>query len=137
MTKRNIIIGVVVAVAVVACLGLILAWAIGGRAWNLLPIRPGDLGLMPHGPDGWRLGLPMMRHVARPMFFLGPLAWLLGLVALGGLVALLVTRNRARPGSTGTEAGRAPESPLEILQRRYAAGEIDREQYEQMRRDLS
>ena len=27
-------------------------------------------------------------------------------------------------------------SPLDILKRRYASGEITREQYEQMRRDL-
>jgi len=39
----------------------------------------------------------------------------------------------------GTAQGNAPTSPatpIEILKRRYAAGEITREQYEQMRKDL-
>ncbi|GAB6061879.1 SHOCT domain-containing protein [Deferrisoma palaeochoriense] len=31
---------------------------------------------------------------------------------------------------------RRDETPLEILKRRYAAGEISREEYERMRRDL-
>ncbi len=34
------------------------------------------------------------------------------------------------------QAGGGTERPLDILQRRYAAGEITREQYEEMRRDL-
>ena len=40
------------------------------------------------------------------------------------------------------EAGRGParpaseETPLEILQKRYARGELNRDQYEQMRQDL-
>lgn len=32
--------------------------------------------------------------------------------------------------------GRSGESPADILKRRYAQGEISKEQYEQMRRDL-
>ncbi len=30
-----------------------------------------------------------------------------------------------------------PETPLEILKKRYARGEISKEEYEQMKRDLS
>lgn len=33
--------------------------------------------------------------------------------------------------------GSPPATPLEILQTRYARGEIDRAQYEQMKRDLT
>jgi uncharacterized membrane protein len=34
-------------------------------------------------------------------------------------------------------AGASSESALEILKRRYAAGEISQNQYEQMKKDLS
>jgi putative membrane protein len=33
-------------------------------------------------------------------------------------------------------SGRSGESALDVARRRYAAGEISREQYEQLRRDL-
>ncbi|NOZ28932.1 MAG: SHOCT domain-containing protein [Chloroflexi bacterium] len=35
-----------------------------------------------------------------------------------------------------TPAQQPPESPLEILKRRYASGEISKAEYEQMRQDL-
>jgi putative membrane protein len=37
---------------------------------------------------------------------------------------------------TGTSARGAGKPPLDILKERYARGEITRDQYEQMRRDL-
>jgi putative membrane protein len=48
-----------------------------------------------------------------------------------GIVALLrlATRNAARRGGT--------ETPLDILRRRYAAGELTKEQFEQMKRDVA
>ncbi|MBV9324649.1 MAG: SHOCT domain-containing protein [Chloroflexi bacterium] len=39
-------------------------------------------------------------------------------------------------GFTGTPRGPFEHTPDEILRRRYAAGEISREQYEEMRRTL-
>ncbi|HET8999679.1 MAG TPA: SHOCT domain-containing protein [bacterium] len=33
--------------------------------------------------------------------------------------------------------GRLPETPLEILRRRYAAGELTKEQFESMKRDVA
>lgn len=55
----------------------------------------------------------------------GPLVWV-------ALVALLVW-------GAGTLFGGRPEreTPLEILRRRYAAGEIDQADYEQSRRTLA
>lgn len=56
------------------------------------------------------------------------LFWLAALVVIGALV-YLVARSTKKP-----EPSR--ESPEEILKERYARGEIDREEYEGMLRDL-
>ncbi len=60
-----------------------------------------------------------------------PLFWLL---LLGGIVLLAVSLLRqGRLASFGPTGG---SRALEILQERYAKGEITREQYEEMRRDI-
>lgn len=46
------------------------------------------------------------------------------------LIIWLVARQSGR-------AGRPQETPLDILKRRYASGEISREEYERIRQDLS
>lgn len=54
--------------------------------------------------------------------------WLAGIAAVGFVVWIVA---RAR------EDGRSrPETPEEILDRRYANGEIDRDEYERKRADL-
>jgi putative membrane protein len=53
--------------------------------------------------------------------------WLLVIV---GIVVLIRV-------ATGTAARRdGADTPLEILRRRYAAGELSKEQFEQMKRDV-
>jgi putative membrane protein len=54
------------------------------------------------------------------------------LIALG--IVALVKWLFSTGGSAGV--GGSGKSALDILKERYAKGEIDREQYEQMRRDL-
>lgn len=73
-----------------------------------------------HG-GGWGYG----------MLWMG-LFWMVVVVALVWFVRMAWDRppRAAAPG-------RHPESPLEILQRRFARGEIDRVEYEQKSRDLS
>jgi putative membrane protein len=61
---------------------------------------------------------------------LGGLAILAFWAALIVGVVLLV---RALGGGTG---GRWQRTPLDILKRRYAAGEITREQYDEIRKEL-
>jgi putative membrane protein len=65
---------------------------------------------------------------------LGLLFFLLVIAAVVVLVVLLVRRSgstamRSRPGE--------PSSPREILDTRYARGEITREQYQQILQDIS
>ncbi|AJP48201.1 electron transporter RnfE [Rugosibacter aromaticivorans] len=58
------------------------------------------------------------------------LVWVLIILGVVALVRWLGTGSRDRH-----EAQR--KTPLEILQERYARGEIEREEYEQKRRDLA
>lgn len=64
------------------------------------------------------------------------LFWGVVLVLLAWAVRALVLRAGGPAGAGGT-SGVGRETPLEILQRRYARGEIERDEYEQKRRDLS
>jgi putative membrane protein len=57
------------------------------------------------------------------------LFWLLVMAGIAVLVRGIVLR------SPGGSAG-AAESPLEILKRRYAKGEIDKAEFEEKRKDL-
>lgn len=56
------------------------------------------------------------------------LFWVLVLVGVVALVRAVLSRGGATPA--------APESPLEILKRRYAKGEIDKAEYDDKRKDL-
>ena len=58
----------------------------------------------------------------------------------GGLISLvvwLVRNSNSSRGQPPNEVLRGLESGIEILDRRYASGEIDREEFEQIKRDLS
>jgi putative membrane protein len=61
---------------------------------------------------------------------LGLLVWV---ALLGGIAAIMVWATRQYATRAGS--GRS-EDALEILRRRYAQGEITREQFEQMKKDL-
>lgn len=63
----------------------------------------------------------------------------LGMLVFWGLVVgILVLGVRALGGSGGSAnpSGGSQPTPLEILQARYARGEISRDEYEAIRRDL-
>lgn len=55
------------------------------------------------------------------------------------LVVIAVVLVLVLKGAVGKGGGRDDhrETPLDILKRRYAAGEIDKTQYEEMKRDLT
>lgn len=64
--------------------------------------------------------------------FFGGGMWLLWIVLI--VVLVLVVKAMSGPGST--QGGGQARSPREILDERYARGEIDKDEYEQKRKDL-
>jgi putative membrane protein len=55
-------------------------------------------------------------------------------IILVGVVIWAVMRRTE--GSSGGSGTRAPDTPLDILKRRYAQGEISRDEFENMKKDL-
>lgn len=74
--------------------------------------------MWPHGPLEWF-----------------PLMWIFPLLFLV-VMLLFLFRGPGRPMSGGRGMRGKEESAKEILDRRYARGEIGREEYQQMKRDL-
>jgi putative membrane protein len=91
--------------------------------------------LFSHPYEGWAGGYWPMPHA---MMFGGAagfgifmiLFWVVVIVALGLLMAALFSND------TGHVTSSRSESAIEILRKRYARGEIDKERYDAMRRDL-
>ncbi len=104
-------------VAFVVLLGAALGLSIltGGM------MGPGMMGSGGMSGRGWAWGLGM------------GLAGLTMLAFWGALIVGVVLLVRALGGR---RKGHWRTSPIDILKRRYAAGELSREQYEQMRQDI-
>jgi len=115
------VLGIVVIVLVVVLLA--------GSALSGGMMGPGMLGGSgPCGfyrPGGWMWGVGM------------GFGWLAMLAFWGLLIAGGVLLARALLGQPAPPAAPAPpERPLDILERRYAAGEIDQPTFERMKREL-
>ncbi len=98
----------------------------------LLPLL-GGMGMM----GGYGMGPGMMngpwsagRWGWGGMHLLGGLFWLL---ILAGIVLLITSAMRHQ----GAAPGAPQEAPLDILKRRLAKGEITREQYDELKKELS
>ena len=78
-----------------------------------------------HGPGGWG---PMMHY---GFGYGGMFMWIIFLISIGFLVYFFVQTQKTK-GQTPTQN----ESHLDILKKRYAKGEITREDYERMKKDL-
>ena len=76
----------------------------------------------PHGPGPWGWG-----------WMVG--GWIMMLLFLGLLIAGIVVLVRALTGRS-MFAQPSYDSALEVLRRRYAAGEISKDQFEEMKRTL-
>jgi putative membrane protein len=58
-------------------------------------------------------------------------SWLLIVIGLGGLAAWLAQQRATKQSGNSSQP-----TALDILRERYARGEIDRDEYARMRRDL-
>ena len=117
-TARAILIAVAVLVGVLVLLPILWGGAMMGGVMG--GFGPG--GMMGGWDSGWRFG--------------GLITMVVFLALLGGGLYVLI-RAIVGPGGTSSLQGQGRESPLEILKRRYARGEINREEFEQAKKDLS
>jgi putative membrane protein len=77
----------------------------------------------------------MMGGLEFGMFGIGALIMLaFWALVIGGVVWLVVTLARGSQAASSTPT--ASQTPLDILKTRYAKGEITKEQFDQLRRDL-
>ncbi len=91
---------------------------------GLLPSCQGNNCFGPRGPWGWG---PMPYGYG----YGGMLMWAICLIVLG-LVVYFVVQAQKTKGRTAAQG----ESALDILKKRYAKGEISKEDYERMKKDL-
>ena len=112
--------------------GLKTALIIGGIVLGvivILSIIPGLLG----GSQGYGWGMmgPGMMGGFGTMFFM-PILWI---VVIGLIVWAVVAA--VRPGESSGSDSATASSALEVLKKRYARGEINKEEYEEKKRDLA
>jgi putative membrane protein len=124
MKTRTILIGAGIALAVIALLGG--GWLLGGQLERTGCWQSG-IGMMGNPGSSWGMHTPGG----------GILMFLFWGVIIGGIA--LVAVGLARQGTQLAGRGESPrsESPIEILSRRYASGEIDRDEFERMKELLS
>ena len=79
----------------------------------------------PRGSGGW---MPMMHYGSG---FGGTYMWIILLIVIG-VGAYFYIQNQKTKGQSPTRN----ESHLDILKKRYAKGEISKEEYEKMKKDL-
>lgn len=110
LKKTLIIGGIIVAVLVILSVVPGLLWGWQGYGYGMM--GPGMMG-----------GYSTM--------FLMPILW----IVVIGLIIWAVVAAFRRPGESDITS-RSADSALEILKRRYARGEIDKEEYEAKKKDL-
>jgi len=119
------VVGVGVLVIVVACLALLPAWG-AGHGWRMTQAPAHWTGGGPWMMGGWGM---MGMMVIWPILLL-----VVGALCVAGVVWAVQLSSRG--GSQSAGSGSVTETPLEILRRRYAAGEITRDQFDDMRRTI-
>lgn len=123
MSSRDVGIVVLVVIGVLVLLPLLGGVAMMGGGI----VGPGMMG-------GWGFGAPWSGDRwggGWGMPFFGMIFWVLILVGIVLVINSLVRRNGAPAGPGVAEA------PLEILKRRLAKGEITRDEYEALKKELA
>ncbi len=103
--------------AVILGSSFVLAGCFGGGGYG-----PGGYGPM----HGWG----RMMSYGCGYGFGGFFMWILFLAAIGVAVYFFVQRSRSKGGELSRE------TPIEILKKRYAKGEISKEEFDRMKSDL-
>ena len=60
--------------------------------------------------------------------------WLFWIVIIGLVIFLIVRLTNQKTGSQNIQSN---ENPLDVLKKRYARGEISKEEFDSMKRDLA
>ncbi len=74
----------------------------------------------------------MMGSGSGGMFFGGPFMWILLIVIVVAVIAVI----KMAAGNSQGKTGQPEDTPLEILKKRYARGEIDEQEFNQRRKDI-
>ena len=113
-----------IVIAVLIGLGLLVGGFLLSRSgWSMFGYGPGMM-------DG-SFGFGMMNGFGFGGI-LSILFWIVIIALAVWLISSLVSRTNSQPPANLPPT----ESPLDILKKRYARGEITKDQYDQMRRDL-
>ncbi len=118
MSKIGWVVIIVVVLLVVVALGATLFIPFVGRGFGPGVFRPGLIG-------GFGFPFILIRGIGTLLF------WLLVIVA-----AIWLVRSLAPGAGTSSGSVAASETPFDILKRRYATGEIGKEQFEEMKNTL-
>jgi putative membrane protein len=97
---------------------------LGKSAWAQWGGGYGGYGMGP-GMMGWGYGMGWMGMIFMAAF------WIAVIVGIALLIRWLVVST-----GSGGNRGKAEESALEILKKRYARGEIEKEEFEEKKKDL-
>ncbi len=112
-TRTALVIGSIILVVMIVLptvFGSVAGWQDGD--WGMM-----DFGMM--GGFGWMWIMPV-----------------LGIAVIAVVVWAVVTSARRSEGSGGPDSPRL-DSALDVLKKRYARGEIDKQEFEEKKKDLS
>ena len=111
-----------------------ISWLYPATSFFLLAlVLPWDNALAQQQGYGWSMGPGMMGSWGMGWFgmIFMTIFWVLVIVGLVFLIKWLI-----QASGSGKTAGQTGSGALEILRQRYARGEIDKGEFESMKRDL-